>query len=87
MSEITNTPDSSYSYIKRADISTFKLRILRAIIVYLPINQINSFESELRWLYRSWIYMQIFEPSKWRTDLIVFVDTNLTEHFLRSDFF
>lgn len=34
--------------------------------------------NEFKWLYRSWIHMMRFEPAKWRTDLIVFVE-NVTE--------
>ena len=35
-----------------------------------------EFRYEFRWLYRSWIEMTKSEPSKWRTDLLVF----LTDH-------
>jgi hypothetical protein len=42
---------------------------------------------KFRWLYRSWIYMQQFEPSKWRTDLILFMDMNATNDFANPGFF
>jgi hypothetical protein len=62
------------------------LRITRAIAVYFPIDKIQEFQMELKWLYRSWIFMTSYEPSKWRTDLVVFVDyTNVT--FSDANFF
>jgi hypothetical protein len=85
--DITNMQDPVYDYMQPASNSTFKMRILRAVIVYFPIMKTDNFEIELRWLYRSWIHMLTFEPTKWRTDLIVFIDTNLTDHFSKPDFF
>jgi hypothetical protein len=84
---ITNVQDPDYNYMQPADKATFKQRITRAILVYFPIAKIDYFEIELRWLYRSWIHMQTYESTKWRTDLIVFVDTTLTTHFSNASFF
>jgi hypothetical protein len=86
-SEITNTPDLNYNYMHPASNKTFMLRILRAIIIYYPIGANDHFEFELRWLYRSWVNMLTFEPAKWRTDLIVFMNTKITGHLSRPDFF
>jgi hypothetical protein len=52
-------------------------RLVRAVIVYFPLRDTDHFEHEFKWLYRSWTHMQRYEPSKWRTDLIVFVDTSV----------
>ncbi|CAF1132034.1 unnamed protein product, partial [Brachionus calyciflorus] len=56
--------------------STHEIRITRAIIIFFPIQKMSKFQHELKWLYRSWINMQTYEPKKWRTDLIIFLDTN-----------
>ncbi|CAF0732743.1 unnamed protein product [Brachionus calyciflorus] len=55
--------------------STHETRITRAILLYFPIEKLDGFKHELKWLYRSWINMQTYEPKKWRTDLIIFIDT------------
>ena len=60
------------------------LRITRAIIVYFPIAQLETFEYEFRWLYRSWIEMQKYAPCKWRTDLVLFIDMNDKFHKMMS---
>jgi hypothetical protein len=62
-----------FNYSRPAENYTHSLRISRAVIVYYPIDKLNHFEYEFRWLYRSWINMIGYEPSKWRTDLVVFV--------------
>jgi hypothetical protein len=58
-----------------ADLSLNKLRIVRAVLVYYPSDRTDWFEQEFRWLFRSWIEMQKYEPVLWRTDLVVFTDT------------
>lgn len=79
---------NTYNYMQPASNSTHSQRILRAVVIYFPIVSVDHFKSEFKWLYRSWIYMQTFEPSKWRTDLIVFIDTNSTnKEFDKPDFF
>ncbi|CAF0986309.1 unnamed protein product [Didymodactylos carnosus] len=48
--------------------------ILRAIIIYYPQENEQTFLPELRWLYRSWCEMMKLEPKNWRTDLIIFTN-------------
>lgn len=61
-------------YIHPAPNSTHQVRVTRAVLLYFPIEKLSHFQHELKWLYRSWINMQTYEPKKWRTDLIIFVD-------------
>ena len=75
-----------YNFMTPPPNVTLKLPITRAVLVYFPIESFNHFESEFRWLYRSWINMQTYEPTKWRTDLIVFVNTKIGDHFTKPDF-
>ncbi len=84
-SDINKDKKDNFNYKKPASVETHKHRIIRGILVYFPMNNIYNFQSEFRWLYRSWIYMQKFEPTRWRTDLIVFVDKD--SRFNKSDFF
>ncbi|CAF1152521.1 unnamed protein product [Rotaria sordida] len=51
-----------------------ELCILRALLIFYPTDQHETFQSEFRWLYRSWIEMMTFESSLWRTDLIVYAN-------------
>ena len=60
------------NYNQEADLRLHELRIVRAIIFYYPIEKHDTFMQEFRWVYRSWIEMQMYEPIKWRTDLILF---------------
>jgi hypothetical protein len=69
-----NQLNESYNYSKTAAESTFNDRIVRGIIVYYPVESLDHFAQELRWLYRSWIEMLKYEPEKWRTDLIIFIN-------------
>ncbi|RNA37874.1 secreted protein [Brachionus plicatilis] len=62
------------SYISQAPNTTHQVRITRAVLLYFPIDKLSHFEHELKWLYRSWINMQKYEPTVWRTDLVIFVD-------------
>jgi hypothetical protein len=87
----TEDDDSStsklfYNYSKPAENSTHSLRIIRAVIVYYPVDKIDHFEYEFRWLYRSWINMIRYEPSKWRTDLVVFIKDE-PKYFQNDTFF
>jgi hypothetical protein len=61
-------------------------RITRALIVNFPIESIEHYVYEFKWLYVSWLRMQRAEASKWRTDLVVFVE-NEASLFGRVDFF
>lgn len=76
----------SINYSAPAANSTHSLRILRAVLVYFPIEKHAEFELEFRWLYRSWIEMLHHEPTKWRTDLIAFVEHD-SSFFNNSQFF
>ena len=75
-----------FNYFHPASNSTHTDRILRAVIVYFPIKKHKHFESEFRWLYRSWVEMTKYEPAQWRTDLIVFIE-NDNEFFKNLNFF
>ncbi len=75
-----------YNYSQAASNSTHLLRIVRALTVYYPIEKNDNFQSEFSWMYRSWIEMQKYEPNKWRTDIVVFIDTE-HEAFQNKDFF
>ena len=66
--------ETYYNYSKPADTDTHSLRIIRGVVVYFPIEKSEEYKLEFKWLYRSWIEMQKYEPTKWRTDLIVFID-------------
>lgn len=66
--------------------SNFNQRIVRGVLVYFPIEKSNEFMSEFKWLYRSWIEMTKSEPTKWRTDLIVFIE-NKENIFQSKEFF
>jgi hypothetical protein len=66
-------PDD-FKYKEPASPDTHKLSIVRGIVVYFPMVSFNHFQSEFLWMYRSWIEMQKSEPSKWRTDLIIFIN-------------
>jgi hypothetical protein len=61
------------NYSLAADERLNEFRFTRGIVIYYPVEKHLSFESEIRWLYLSWIEMQKYEPSKWRTDLILFM--------------
>lgn len=65
---------NSYKYELPASENLYSQRIVRGILIYFPIKSFNHFYIELKWLYRSWIEMQKYEPTKWRTDLILFID-------------
>jgi hypothetical protein len=61
------------NYNLEADEKLHEIRFARGIVIYYPVKQHGGFESEFRWLYLSWIEMQKYEPSKWRTDLVIFM--------------
>ena len=66
----------SYNISAPADKKLHEKRFIRAVIVYFPISEIDYYKDEFKWLYRSWINMMKYEPVKWRTDLVVFVDND-----------
>ena len=67
---------NSVDYSKPSPSDTHSRRLLRAILIYFPIESLEHFTLEFKWLYRSWIEMQKHEPTLWRTDLIVFVEND-----------
>ena len=64
-------------YSKEADKTLHNMRIVRGLILYFPADKHSSFFQEFRWLYRSWIEMQKYEPELWRTDLIIYMSKKL----------
>jgi hypothetical protein len=76
-----------YNYTKPASVKLQSKRLTRGFLVYFPIERFSNFSYELKWLYRSWIEMQKFEPAKWRTDLVVFMDSNHTNFNVTKLFF
>lgn len=83
------TSEDFYDFSKPASNKTHNLRIVRGIVVYFPIGKYENFLLEFKWMYRSWIEMQKYESIKWRTDLIVFLDTDnkavMLDDFLMKD--
>ena len=70
--------EQKYNFTEPADKKYHDTRFIRGVIIFFPITSINHFKNEFKWLYRSWIHMIKFEPPKWRTDLIVFIENNAT---------
>jgi hypothetical protein len=68
------TDEVRNTYRQPASNETHKLTVTRGVVVYFPIKSIDYFQPELKWMYRSWIEMQKYEPKRWRTDLIVFLE-------------
>ena len=77
---------TQYDYSQSAMNSTHSQRILRGVLVYFPIESVAHFELEFKWLYRSWIEMQKYEPKAWRTDLIVYIEKD-EKLFTDTNFF
>lgn len=67
-----------FDYAQAAPELTYELRMTRGFLVYFPVDKVNDYMLEFKWLYRSWIEMQKHEPTKWRTDIIVFIDRDET---------
>jgi hypothetical protein len=65
---------------------THSMRITRAVLVYFPIQSVQHFEYEFKWMYRSWYEMQKYEPTKWRTDLVIFLERD-RKLFAQENFF
>ena len=85
--QINFNPNSidKYDYSTPAPDDMLDARVTRAVLVYFPIEMVNDFIFEFKWLYRSWIEMQKSEPAKWRTDLVVFINND--ELFKDKSFF
>jgi hypothetical protein len=68
--------DIQIEYAEKSSEETYNNRLIRGFLVYFPIEKIDYFIPEFKWLYRSWIEMQKNEPNLWRTDLIVFIENS-----------
>lgn len=75
--------DTNYNYSRAAPKELHSLRITRAVAVLFPTEKFHHYIYEIKWLYLSWVNMMKFEPSKWRTDLIIFIDKS-EQHFDES---
>lgn len=82
---MSQSTDINYNYSKEAPKELHNTRITRAVVIQFPIDRIKHYIYEIKWLYLSWLKMIEFEPSKWRTDLLVFVENNKSL-FDTSDF-
>lgn len=85
-SKANKTLSNNYNYSAPAPVYLQSLRIIRAFTIYFPVDKVEYFEYELRWLYRSWVHMISFEPEKWRTDLVIFIE-NKKSTFDNETFF
>jgi hypothetical protein len=74
------------NYSQQAPKWTNKMRITRGIIVNFPIESLDVYRLEFKWLYRSWIEMQKSESKYWRSDLVVFISKN-NNHLKDNNFF
>lgn len=61
---------SGHNYSQEAPASLHTLRITRAVLFYFPIERVNEFGYEFKWVYRSWVNMLEYEPPNWRTNKI-----------------
>ncbi|CAF0823464.1 unnamed protein product [Adineta ricciae] len=48
--------------------------ITRGVLIFYPHNNEIIFRPELLWLYHSWVEMMNYEPTPWRTDLIIYTE-------------
>ena len=48
--------------------------LMRAVVVYLSIAQLDTYLDQLKWCMRSLLEVMKSEPPLWRTDIIVFID-------------
>jgi hypothetical protein len=71
--EFANLPDYIRQNKSREQHSQ---RIVKGILMYFALESFDYFQYEFKWLYRSWLEMQKYEPSVWRTDLIVFANVD-----------
>jgi hypothetical protein len=79
--------EPKFNYSKEAPNELHDIRITRAVIIYFPLNKLGEFKYEFKWLYRSWLNMIGYESTKWRTDLIVFIEKNDTIRAKKEFFF
>lgn len=55
---------TEYDYSQPAANFTYQERVLKAVLVYFPIEINDNFVLEFKWLYRSWIEMIEYEPTR-----------------------
>jgi hypothetical protein len=79
-----------YRYVLPAENESFNHRYLRGILIYLQLDPNNKYNEssfiQFKWFYKSWIEMIKYEPTKWRTDLIIFVEKK-DDYFSDNKFF
>lgn len=80
------TDEEIYNFSSPSPSILNEKRIVRGIVVHFPIDKSEEFKNQLRWLYNSWIYMQKFESTKWRTDLVIFTE-NISKIFSQKELF
>lgn len=68
--------EGGYNYSRAASNVSHEWRVTRAVLVYFPLDKVDEYKHEFKWLYRSWVYMLGFEVAKWRTDLVVFIEND-----------
>ena len=73
---MSQSSDLFYNYSREAPKKLHNIRITRAVVIQFPIDKIDHYLYEIKWLYLSWLHMMKFEPTKWRTDLVIFVEYN-----------
>ncbi|UJR27828.1 hypothetical protein I4U23_009096 [Adineta vaga] len=69
-----NTIKQSNIYLKPKSSIQNSTYIQRAILIFYPSKQESHYLPEVRWLYRSWIEMMIYESNDWRTDFIIYTE-------------
>ncbi|KAF0705782.1 Aste57867_6939 [Aphanomyces stellatus] len=53
---------------------------LRAAVLFIPVGPEGMrFVQQLRWFRRSWQHMQNSEPSRWRTDIVIFTNGDVPD--------
>ena len=76
---VNKSNNPNIEYLPSANSNLHDIRLVRAAIIYFPLYHENPYIRELQWFYRSWIEIQKYEPSMWRTDLVVFLMVKQTK--------
>ncbi|GAV01278.1 hypothetical protein RvY_12015 [Ramazzottius varieornatus] len=56
--------------------------LMRAVVVYFSVPQLNVYLDQLKWCMRSLLEMMKNEPPLWRTDMVVYVENITLPHLL-----
>lgn len=56
--------------------------LMRAVVVYFSVPQLNVYLDQLKWCMRSMLEMMKNEPPLWRTDIVVYVENITLPHLL-----